>query len=92
MVKLTRQKIIIWIAICASAVFANFWAYWGINENFHEGWYFVSFWDNVLLMFSQYLLMPLGFMLLGVVSIRWNKIGSLAHLVLAVASFFSLAN
>lgn len=85
---LKRQKIIIWIAIFTSAVFANLWAYWGINENFHEGWYFVSFWDNVLLMFGQYLLMPIGFMLLAAISIKWNKIGSLAHLLLAVGSYF----
>lgn len=88
MEKLKRQRIIIWIAISISAVFANFWAYWGINENFHEGWYFVNFGDNVLLMFGQYLLMPICFMLLAVISIRWNKIGSLAHMVLAVGSYF----
>lgn len=83
-----RQKIIIWIAILTSSVFANLWAYWGINENFHEGWYYISFWDNVLLMFGQYLLLPLGFMLLACISIRWNKIGSLTHLLLAIGSFF----
>jgi len=88
MEKSVRQKIIIWIAICVSAVFANFWAYWGINENFHEGWYFISFWDNVLLMFGQYLLMPLCFMILAFISIRWNKIGSLLHMVLAIGSYF----
>lgn len=88
MEKLKRQKLIIWIAISLSAVFANFWAYWGINENFHEGWYCVSFWDNVLLMFVQYLLVPLGFMLLSVVSIRWSKVGSGLHMLLAIGSYF----
>lgn len=88
MKKPDHKKIIIWIAIIVSAVFANLWAYWGINENFHEGWYFVSFWDNVLLMFGQYLLMPIGFMLLAFISIRWNKVGSVLHLLIAVGSYF----
>jgi hypothetical protein len=86
--KVRAQKIIAWIAISISAAFANFWTYWGINENFHEGWYFVNFWDNVALMFGQYLLIPLGFMLLTFISVRWNKVGSVFYLLVAVASYF----
>jgi len=88
MKKLGYKKIIIWIAVSVSAIFANFWAYWGINENFHEGWYFENLWDNIVLMFGQYLLMPIGFMLLSFISIRWNKVGSVLFLLLAVASYF----
>jgi hypothetical protein len=83
-----RKNIIAWISIGISALFANFWAFWGINENFHEGWYYVRFWDNVLMMFGQYLLMPIGFMILALVSIKWNKIGALLHLLLAVGAWF----
>jgi hypothetical protein len=36
------KKIFIWIAIGILALFTNFWAFWGINENIHEGWYFVN--------------------------------------------------
>ena len=82
------KKNVGWIAVCISAIFANLWAYWGINENFHEGWYFVSFWHNLLLMFGQYLLMPIGFMLLAFVSIKWNKVGAICHLCLAVGAYF----
>lgn len=94
MEKLKRDKVIAWIAVSISAIFANFWAYWGINENFHEGWYFPSFWNNVLLMFGQYLLMPIGFMLLAFISIKWNKIGAICHLLLAgvVLYFFGKMN
>jgi hypothetical protein len=88
--KLTRQKLITWTAVSISAVLANCWAYWGINENFHEGWYLVGFWNNVLLMFVQYLSLPMAFLLLAAVSIRWNKIGSLLHLSLAIGSYFFL--
>lgn len=82
------RKTIGWIAVGISAVFANFWAYWGINENFHEGWYFEKLQDNLVLMFGQYLLMPIGFMLLSFISIRWNKIGSVMFGLLAVSSYF----
>ena len=83
-----RKKVIAWIAIGLSAIFANFWAYWGINENFHEGWYSVSFWDNILMMFGQYLLVPIGFILLAFISIKWNRIGSICNLILAVGAFY----
>jgi hypothetical protein len=86
--EITRQKTFAWIAIISSAVFANLWAYWGIIENFHEGWYMESFWKNVLMMFGQYLLMPVGFIILAMVSIRWNKAGAILHLLLAIASYF----
>jgi hypothetical protein len=81
------KKVTAWLAVSISAVFANVWAFWGIKENFHEGWYFESFWSNIATMFGQYLLMPISFMVLAVVSIRWNKVGGLLHVVVAVASF-----
>lgn len=82
-----RKRTIGWVAVSISAIFANIWAYWGINENFHEGWYFISFWNNVLLMFGQYLLMPIGFMALAYVSIKWNKVGAVLHLLLAIGAY-----
>jgi len=42
----------------------------------------------VFMMFGQYLLPAIAFMLLAVVSIRWNKVGSLLHIVLAIGSYF----
>ena len=81
------KRILAWIAVGISAIFANFWAYWGINENFHEGWYFEKFWSNVLLMFGQYLLMPIAFILLALVAIRWNRVGAILHLLLAVGAY-----
>ncbi len=84
---LKKKKIISGTAVLISAFFANAWAFWGIIENFHEGWYFRRFWDNVLLMFGQYLLMPIWFMLLAYVSIKWNKIGSALHLLLAAGAY-----
>lgn len=77
-----------WIAIIVSAFFANAWAFWGIMENFHEGWYHPHFWDNIKMMFGQYLIIPIGFILLGSISLRWQKAGSVLHLILAVYAYY----
>lgn len=82
-----RKNTLAWVAVFISALFANLWAYWGINENFHEGWYFERFWDNVAMMFGQYLLMPMGFMFLATVSIKWNKAGAVLHIFLAIGAY-----
>ncbi len=82
------RPVIAWIAIGISAIFANFWTFWGINENFHEGWYLVSFWKNVTLMFGQYMLVPVGFILLSAISVRWNKIGAVFHIIVGIGSYF----
>ena len=88
--KLTENKkrIIGWIAVSISAIFANLWAYWGINENFHEGWYNINHWDNVLMMFGQYLIVPFAFIILGFVSVRWNKVGAILHVAIAFYMYF----
>ena len=44
-----------WLAVVLSTFIACFWAFWGIVENFHEGWFHESFFFNVGLMFVQYL-------------------------------------
>ena len=61
------------------------WAFWGIIENFHEGWYFDSFWKNIGLMFIQYLSPVLIFMMLSLISILKNKIGALLFLTVGIA-------
>jgi hypothetical protein len=50
-----------WTAVGLSTLAACFWAFWGIIENFHEGWYHRSLWANLGLMLAQYLLFMLLF-------------------------------
>ena len=52
---LRRQRILGWLAVGLSTALACFWALWGIIENFHEGWFYESFFSNLGLMFVQYL-------------------------------------
>ena len=67
-----------------------FWAFWGIIENFHEGWYYESLLSNVGLMFAQYLSPMLIFMGVTLISILWPRLGAGLHGILAllVAWFF----
>jgi hypothetical protein len=87
---LDRRQIVGWIAVGLSIVITCFWAFWGIVENFHEGWYYQSWLSNVGLMFVQYLSPMLIFVGATVTSIRWPRLGGALHVVFAllVAWFF----
>ena len=55
---------------------SSFWAFWGIIENFHEGWYSASLAENLGLMAVQYLAPFLIFLGLTLVAIRWPYLGA----------------
>ena len=83
-----------WVAVTASALLTGFWAFWGIIENFHEGWYHKLLVANLAMMFSQYLSPMFGFMAVGLLSVRWPRVGGSLHVVVAIfaAWFFSGAS
>jgi len=81
-----RSRIIGWIAVGLSTAISSFWAFWGIIENFHEGWYLPTLVGNISLMFVQYLSPMLVFMLLSVVTIHRPKVGALMYAALAAFS------
>ncbi|MGD8464218.1 MAG: DUF1566 domain-containing protein [Anaerolineae bacterium] len=85
-----KRQIVGWIAVGLSAATTGFWAFWGIVENFHEGWYFESWLSNVGLMLVQYLSPMLLFMGVTLVAIYWPRAGAGLHgmLALGVAWFF----
>ena len=64
------------MAVVLTVSFASFWGFWGSIENFHEGWFYESFWMNLALAFLQYWIWSITFLGLGVVSLRWPKIGA----------------
>ena len=80
---LRGRQIAGWTAVVASTAIACFWAFWGINENFHEGWYSTSLWQNLALMLVQYLSPMLLVMVLSAVALRWQHLA--LPLLLAVA-------
>ena len=84
-----KRQVIGWIAVGISTIITCFWAFWGIIENFHEGWYSTSWQSNVSLMFVQYLSPMLIFLTLTLVSIFLPRLGGLLHVVFAfLATWF----
>jgi hypothetical protein len=71
-----------------STAILSFWAFWGIIENFHEGWYYPSIWMNLGLMLTQYLGPMLIFMSVTVPSIFWPRVGGVLHWLLALLAIW----
>jgi len=88
MIKDKKQSIMGWVAIGVSTVITCFWAFWGIIENFHEGWYFESLLSNLGLMFAQYLSPMLVFMAVTLVSIFWPRFGGGLHIFFALLAIW----
>jgi hypothetical protein len=84
MKQLDKRQIVGWIAVSFSAAITCFWAFWGIIENFHEGWYYDSLLSNMGLMFVQYLSPMLIFMGVTLISILWPRFGGSLHVILAL--------
>jgi len=84
MKRLNKRQQAGWLALGISTLITCFWAFWGIVENFHEGWYFETLLSNLGLMFVQYLGPMLIFMTVTLVSIFWHRFGGGLHVVLAL--------
>jgi len=84
MKNLDKRQIAGWIAVSISTAVTCFWAFWGIIENFHEGWYYESLLSNVGLMFVQYLSPMLIFLGVTLISIFWPRFGGGLHVIFAL--------
>lgn len=77
------KQVIGWGALAISTVITCLWAFWGAIENFHEGWYYDSLFQNLGLMLRQYLSPTISFLILTCISIRFSRLGSLLHFLAA---------
>jgi hypothetical protein len=77
----TRRRLLGWLAVALSTTIASFWAFWGIIENFHEGWFHESLLLNIGLMFVQYLSPVIIFVSLTLLAIAFPRVGSVAHVL-----------
>ncbi len=89
-----KKNLLGWIGVILTIIIASVWAYWGAIENFHEGWYSASIWENLFMLIAQYLLFTIIFIVLALFSLKWKKFGLLLHIALAAfcAYFFSGAS
>lgn len=72
-----------WIAVALITVVACCWAFWGTLENFHEGWWYPHLLKNLALMLVQYMSFSLITITIGIVAVRWPKIGGGILIVLS---------
>jgi hypothetical protein len=79
-----KRRIVGWLAVSSSIVITCFWAFWGIIENFHEGWYYPSLPSNLALMFAQYLSPMLIFIGVTLLSVAWPRFGAAVHIGLSL--------
>ena len=86
---LDKRQVAGWAAVGISIIITCFWAFWGIIETFHEGWYYPSLLSNLGLMFVQYLSPMLIFMGVTLISIWWPRLGGALHALFAfLAAWF----
>jgi len=76
------------MAVGLSTIVTCVWAFWGIIENFHEGWYFESLWSNLGMMFVQYLSPMLIFLGVTLISIFWPRFGGGLHGLIALLAIW----
>ena len=76
-----------WTAVGVSTVLACLFAYWGANENFHEGWYFRSLWRNLALMMVQYMIWMFLPMIAGLIALWKRALGMVVHASFAIGAF-----
>ncbi|MFA6791907.1 MAG: hypothetical protein WCR28_05690 [Candidatus Izemoplasmatales bacterium] len=81
--KANIKRLLGWLAVLISLIFSCIWAVWGTIENFHEGWYSLSLWENLFMFFFQYLLISLILVIAALLSLKWRIAGVISHLVLA---------
>jgi len=77
-----------WTAVGLSTIITSIWAFWGIIENFHEGWYAETLFSNLVLMFVQYLSPMLIFIGVALVSIYYPRIGGGLHAAVALLAIW----
>ena len=80
------QQVLGWVAVGLSTLAGCFWAFWGIIENFHEGWFYPSLVDNIGLMLRQYLLPMIVFLGAAIVALRWPWTGGGLHIAVALVT------
>ena len=81
MSRLNRQQILGWSAVGLSTALTCLWAFWGIIENFHEGWYQPTLLGNLSLMLGQYLIAMIVFLAFALIGLKWPKIGGALHVI-----------
>ena len=89
-----KKQILGWFGVCLTILISSLWAYWGAFENFHEGWYSTSIWENLFMFLFQYMAFSICFVMLALIILKWRKFGLGLHIALGIFCmwFFSGAS
>tara|TARA_R110002095_G_scaffold138534_2_gene120401 strand:- start:61785 stop:62768 length:984 start_codon:yes stop_codon:yes gene_type:complete len=79
--RLRTTNIIGWIGVVLVTIAASFWAFWGIIEAFHEGWWNPHL-GMRLLQTAAYLSPASVFCSFAVLGIRWPRVGAVLFILL----------
>ena len=70
-----------WVGVTLVTLASGFWAFWGVNEAFHEGWCKPHLWMRLLQVLA-YLGPAIVFCALTVLGIRWPWVGATLFILL----------
>jgi hypothetical protein len=76
-----RKSLLGWLGVAVTVLLSGFWAYWGAFENYHEGWYAETLLENLLMFLLQYMSIALAFTVLGIIAVRFKRLGLALHLL-----------
>jgi len=79
-----RENLRGWIALGLSSLIVCFWAFWGIIENFHEGWWWPQL-SQRLLMTVAYLTPMLVSLAMLCLALAWPRIGAFSFFLVGTA-------
>jgi hypothetical protein len=76
-------SVIGWVGLVVATLASSFWAFWGVNEAFHEGWSKPYLWMRLLQLLA-YLGPAIVLCTLSAVALRWPRVGATLFIFLGV--------
>lgn len=76
-----HRQLLGWLAVGLSTLAASYWAFWGIIENFHEGWWHPSLGMRIAQLLGMYLLFTNLFVATGLIGLYWPRLGGSLHIL-----------
>lgn len=77
------RNVVGWTGVVLVTLASSFWAYWGVNEAFHEGWLKPHLWMRLLQLLA-YLSPAIVLCALTVLALRWPRAGATLYVLVGV--------